>query len=118
MSKESLFGIGSGVSRRKFAACVMASTAFLLPLPATAQSETANSDRDLGPKPNGMADEDWNEVKARYANVLRVYGSRLSAPEKQRVVRILTTNQHMLASIRSFHVANGDPSACTLRLET
>jgi hypothetical protein len=46
-----------------------------------------------------------------------VYGKRLSVDEKQRLKVILTTNQHMLVSIRSFEVQNGDTSACTLRLQ-
>lgn len=118
MSRESSSGIVPVVSRRKFAAGVVASTASLIPLSAIAQgSEAAASDGDLGPKPNSLTDADWGEVKARYANILRVYGSGLSSQEKTRLGRILTTNQHMLASIRSFHVANGDPSACTLRLK-
>jgi hypothetical protein len=68
------------------------------------------------PKPPDLSTEDWAEVQAKYANVLRVYGPRLSPDEKRRAVTILTRHQYMLASIRTFVVQNDDPSACTLRL--
>ena len=67
-------------------------------------------------QPPDLSTEDWAEVQAKYANVLRVYGSRLSPDEKHRAVTILTRHQYMLASIRTFVVQNDDPSACTLRL--
>jgi len=73
---------------------------------------------DFAHKPDGLSVADWDEVQARYRNLLRVYGERLSATERKSIVRILTTNQFMLASIRSFVVQNSDPSSCTLRLVT
>jgi hypothetical protein len=69
-----------------------------------------------GPRSEDIAPADWDEVRARYANLIRVYGERLSHEEQQRLVHILSTNVRMLTSIRSFFVQNGDPSACTLRL--
>jgi hypothetical protein len=106
------------VSRRRFAGGVFAATAFAL-FPETGTGENGRTqalDAELGPKPEDLSVTDWNEVRARYSNLLRVYGDRLSLEEKHHAVRILTANQHMLASIRSFKVQNGDPSACTLRL--
>ena len=70
----------------------------------------------IGAKPEDLSAADWGQVRARYANVLRVYGERLSAGERERILRILTTNQRMLASIRTFDVENGDTAACTLRV--
>jgi hypothetical protein len=108
----------SSFSRRLFGKNAMVAAGVTI-LPSVTFAEPSNvscSVQDLGAKPEGLSDDDWNEVNARYSNLLRVYGNRLSAEEKHRLINILTTNQRMLASIRSFEVQNGDPSACTLRL--
>jgi hypothetical protein len=94
-------------SRRQFAGTVLAAAAMSF-LPATVEAQEA--------RPDGLSAADWDEVQARYANLLRVYGERLSASEKQHAKRILITNQHMLASIRSFAVENSDTAASTLRV--
>jgi hypothetical protein len=105
-------------SRRRFAGTIVAAAAIAL-LPDATAGENGNiqgQEKDPGSRPEDLSVADWDEVRARYSELLRVYGERLSAEEKQHAVRILTTNQHMLASIRSFVVQNGDPSACTLRI--
>ena len=107
----------SSFSRRLFGKNAAATAAIaLLPLTAEASSVSV-SVQHLGPIPEGLSVDDWDEVYAKYSNLLRVYGSRLSAEEKHRLVNILTTNQRMLVSIRSFEVQNGDPSACVLHLQ-
>jgi hypothetical protein len=106
------------LSRREFAGAAFASAATVI-LPAAAAGEERPSlkpSQELGTKPEDLSAADWEEVQARYTNLLRVYGSRLSIDQKHRAASILTTNQHMLASIRTFVVQNGDPSACTLRI--
>ena len=106
------------VSRRMFAGGAVAIVASAL-CPAIAPGEDKRNPSvgtDIGSKPEDLSVADWNEVRARYSNLLRVYGKRLSLEEKRKSVEILTTNQHMLASIRSFVVQNGDVSACTLRV--
>jgi hypothetical protein len=106
------------LSRRHFARDAVSAAAITL-IPAVhgvAEQATSTAERPLGPIPEGLSTADWDEVHTKYSNLLRVYNKRLSTEEKQRLVKILTTNQHMLASIRSFEVQNGDPSACTLRL--
>jgi hypothetical protein len=110
----------SSFSRRLFGRNAVAVTAVAL-LPSVALEETSSaptSGQHLGSKPEGLSAADWDEVYAKYSNLLRVYGKRLSADEKHQLIAILTTNQRMLVSIRSFEVQNGDPSACTLRLQT
>jgi hypothetical protein len=110
----------SSFSRRIFGKNAIAAAGAAI-LPQTAMAETSSvpaSVQHLGTKPEGLSDSDWDEVYAKYSNLLRVYGKRLTAEEKHRLISILTTNQHMLVSIRSFVVQNGDPSACTLRLRT
>jgi hypothetical protein len=120
MDDELLLNQPVSLSRRRFGKTVFATTAAaLLPTSAMAKmSAVPTSPLDLGIKPEGLTAADWDEVRAKFANLLRVYGKRLSAEERHRLIRILTTNQQMLASIRSFEVQNGDPSACTLRLQT
>jgi hypothetical protein len=111
-------GIVATPSRRGFAGGILAaSVAALLPNIAEGSwDKPQNSAVELGPRPEDLSVADWDEVHARYSNLLRVYGERLSLDEKQRAARVLTTNQHMLASIRTFIVQNGDASACTLRI--
>jgi hypothetical protein len=118
MNKEVLSDNAALVSRRYFARNVVATAAVsLIPSVATsAEKITPSSSSPLGPIPEGLSEADWDEVYAKYKNLLRVYGERLSSGEKHTLVNILTTNQHMLASIRSFAVQNGDPSACTIRV--
>jgi hypothetical protein len=108
----------AALSRRRFAGgAIAAAAAALLPAAAVADNgKVQDSGTDPGPMPEGFSVADWDEVRTRYSNLLRVYGKRLSLEEKRRAVRILTTNQRMLASIRLFVVQNGDPSACTLRV--
>jgi hypothetical protein len=105
-------------SRRLFGKNVLATAAAtVLPTAAVAKtSAVPASVQHLGLKPEGLSATDWDEVYAKYLNLLRVYGERLSVEDKHRLIRVLTTNQQMLVSIRSFEVQNGDPSACTLRL--
>lgn len=109
----------ASLSRRLFGKNVVATAAVaLLPTVAAAETSGVSPVKHLGLKPEGLSAADWDEVYARYSNLLRVYGKGLSSEEKHRLIVILTTNQHMLVSIRSFVVQNGDPSACTLRLQT
>lgn len=105
---------GSGpISRRQFAVSAGAAT-LCAPLAA---AEPPGREQRMS-RPDGLSLTAWDEVQARYQNVLRTYGSRLSTQQRQVVLRVLVTNQHMLTSIQSFIVQNGDPSACTLRLVT
>ncbi len=97
------------VSRRNFARNTLAAAVVTLTSEASAQKVEH-------PKPDGLSVADWEEVQSRWANLLRVYGERLSPREKERVLDILTNNQHMLISIRSFIVQNSDAAALTLRL--
>jgi hypothetical protein len=100
-------------SRRTFAS--LAAGALLQSTELAVAAEPAGP-AEIGPKPPDLSLADWAEVQAKYANIVRVYGSRLTPDEKRRTITILTRHQHMLASIRTFVVQNEDPSACTLRL--
>jgi hypothetical protein len=56
------------------------------------------------------------EVAAKFADVVRQYGSRLSDEQKSRVRGVLAEHQRMLARVRAFTVENSDPPATGLRL--
>jgi hypothetical protein len=107
--------IPAAINRRLFAQKVTSAAALLL-LPSTDLTAQPKLDSKQTEKPENLSTADWNEVQARHQNLLRVYGDRLTADQKVRSLHILTTHQHMLASIRSFSVQNSDPSACTLRI--
>jgi hypothetical protein len=117
MKSNSSWSRSSSFSRRLFGQNAAATAALAL-LPSIAEASSVSASvQYLGAIPEGLSAGDWDEVYAKYSNLLRVYGKRLSADEKHRLKVILTTNQHMLVSIRSFEVQNSDPAACTLRLQ-
>lgn len=117
VNRDVLSDNAESINRRSFARSLVATTAIVL-IPSSPAEKVTPLAASIGPKPEGLSEADWDEVQAKYTNLLRVYGARLSAEEKHSLVNILTTNQHMLVSIRSFSVSNGDPSACTLRVKT
>jgi len=99
-------------SRREFGSSLVGAVAIAL-LPS---SVTKGEKRVEHTAADDLSETDSNEVRARYSNLLRVYGSRLSADERHKAINILTVNQKMLARVRLFVTQNADPSACTLRL--
>ena len=93
------------VSRRRFgrraALTVVAGTLPLLDSQDTARALPAG---------------DQAAVDAKYANVIRKYGARLSPAERVRVRETLAEHQRMLKRIRDFALENGDAPATGLRL--
>jgi hypothetical protein len=59
---------------------------------------------------------DQAAVEAKYANVMRKYGSRLSAAQRERVQATLLEHQRKLMRIRDFALENSDAPATGLRL--
>jgi hypothetical protein len=56
-------------------------------------------------------------VEARYNNTIRQYGDRLNEEQRQRIRRVLTTNERMMSHIREFPLDNGDTPATVLKIE-
>jgi hypothetical protein len=56
------------------------------------------------------------EVDARLANVIRKYGDRLSPDQREKIRKILTENEEMLAAVRAYPLENGDSAAGLLLL--
>ena len=104
----------SAVTRRQFAG-TLGSVLLGGALPALPATSFQGTQEGLGSRPHLIEDADWQELQARYRNVIRVYGSRLSGAQRHSLGQVLTTNQRMLASIRAFIVQNQDVSACTFR---
>ena len=103
----------SRISRRLFgqraalAAALSLSPAELLAAAHHSREPQAGSD---------LTPEQSQEVEAKLANIIRKWGSRLSEDQRKHLRRILTYNERMLASVRSFPLDNGDPPASVLRV--
>jgi hypothetical protein len=98
------------ISRRKFGrrAALMAAVPALAPASFAAQDQPAAG--------AGLSPEENSEIEARYNNVIRVYGGRLSDDQKEHIRRILTTNERMLSRIRQYPLDNGDSPASVLKV--
>jgi hypothetical protein len=103
------------ISRRRFnfEAAAIAATS----LSSTTGALGAGGDQDKpGSNPENATNldltaEQVREVDTKLSNVVKDFGDRLSNEQRQRLRRILVYNEKMLASIRAFHVENGDPPA-------
>jgi hypothetical protein len=65
---------------------------------------------------DGLTPEQREELEAKLTNIIRKYGNRLSDDQRAHLRRILTYNEKMLASVRSFPLQNGDPPASVLKV--
>jgi hypothetical protein len=113
--------LASPISRRDFgwraavAAAITLSPATLLGshLDSNQESKSGEKTPDKG---SGLTPEQSQEVEGRLDNIVRKYGNLLSGEQRQHLRRILTYNERMLASIRTFSLQNGDPPASVLKL--
>jgi hypothetical protein len=92
------------VSRRK----LIVGTAAALSAAAPAQQNDSGT---------GLPPADQAEVDAKYANVIRKYGERLSEAQRTRGREVLVRHQLMLIRVRDFALENGDAPATGLRLQ-
>jgi hypothetical protein len=65
----------------------------------------------------GLPPADQATVDAKYANVIRKYGDRLSEAQRTRARDVLVRHQRMLMRVREFALENGDAPATGLRLQ-
>ena len=111
----------SPISRRDFgwraaiAAAITLSPATLLGSHTNSNQES-QSGQKTPDKGSGLTPDQSQEVEGRLDNIVRKYGNRLSDEQRQHLRRILTYNERMLASIRTFSLQNGDPPASVLKL--
>lgn len=92
-----------GLTRRQFGQ--RAVTAALAAAPLACQSHLS---------PDGEKGTD-SDSEARYQEIIRRYGGRLSGQERARLRKILAYNKKLLAPIRSFPLDNGQPAATVLK---
>jgi hypothetical protein len=110
------------ISRRDFGrragivAAIAVSSSSLLGCNTAAVREAKPGDKIPDQAGGGLTPEQAQEVEARLANVIRKYGNRLSEAQRQHLRRILTYNERMLVSIRTFPLQNGDPPASVLKI--
>ena len=109
------------ISRRRFnfEAAAVAATSFspaarLLDANAEAQVQPTES-KLQGEGSLGLTADEVRDADAKLANAIRDFGGRLSDEQRKRLRRILLYNEKMLASIRVFHLENGDPPASVLK---
>jgi hypothetical protein len=89
-----------GVSRRGFGLAVAGA---LQPARVRAQNQT-------------LPAADQAEVDAKFANIIRKYGDRLSEEQRTRVRDVLARHQRMLMRVRAFPLENSDSPATGFRL--
>ena len=102
--------------RAGIAAAITLSSSSLLGCNTASVHESKPGDKTPDKAGGGLTADQAQEVEARLANVIRKYGNRLSEEQRQHLRRILTYNERMLASIRTFSLQNGDPPASVLKL--
>lgn len=114
----------SRISRRDFGRHAVLAAA--LPFsPLQLLTSVADSER---PGPTGTAlqshdagaltAEVASQIESKLANIIRKYGNRLSAAQREHLRRILAYNEKMLASIRAFPLHNGDAPASVLKISS
>ena len=95
----------AGVSRRGFGLAVAGA---LQPVRVLAQNQTATQ--------TALPAADQAEVDAKFANIIRKYGDRLSEDQRTRVRDVLARHQRMLMRVRAFSLDNSDSPATGFRL--
>jgi hypothetical protein len=110
------------MSRRDFgrrvgiAAAITLSSSSLLVCNTASVRESKPGDKTPDKAGGDLTPDQAQDVEARLANVIRKYGNRLSEEQRQHLRRILTYNERMLVSIRTFPLQNGDPPASVLKI--
>ena len=102
------------VSRRKFGAALAATAT--LPANLAAQRDSPSAAGSPSEQESELTPELMAEMETRYAETVRRFGDRLSEEQRERIRRVLTRNERMLASIRDFPLGNGDTPATVLKL--
>ncbi len=110
------------ISRRRFGQhAAIAAALSLSPVQLFAASHDSHRKPMVGAEPESrnaadLTPEQMQDVDAKLANIVRKYGSRLSDDQRQHLRHILSYNEKMLVSIRTFPLKNGDPPASVLRV--
>ena len=82
---------------------------------ATSLSPSALVSQGRGNQPP-LPPQDQAEVDAKFSDMVRKYGDRLTEDQKMRARGVLARHQRMLMHIREFPLENGDAAATELYL--
>ena len=107
-------GPDTKISRRDFAVSAALVTAAIAAAPTDVLAQekpAAEAAKPEAPQPPKLSPASQAEVEARYAEVLRKYGSRLAEEQKKDVHKSLLSQQQSLEQIRAFPLQNWDESA-------
>jgi hypothetical protein len=103
----------ASVSRRSFGKQVLFATAAVAAPITVIASEVED---ELFEHAHGLSEAAIEKLRARYHEIERKYGLRITAEQKKHVREILVENERMLAPIMAFSLENGDPPADVLEL--
>lgn len=110
----------SGISRREFGRRAALAAALCItpgsPLIGDPRSSPTGPTAEQAKSAEQLSAGQAQEVEAKLANIVRKYGARLTEAQREHLRRILTYNEKMLDSVRSFSLENGDPPASVLRI--
>lgn len=111
----------SKISRRDFAVSAALATAAIaaVPIDVLAQEKPASdAAKPEAAQPPKLSAASQAEVEARYAELLRKYGSRFSEEQKKDVHKSLISQQQGLDQIRAFPLENWDEPATVFKAVT
>jgi len=109
------------ITRRDFALSAALAGAAMAAVPGEllAQQKTAaEAAKPEAPQPPKLSATSQAEVEARYAEVIRKYGTRLSEAQKKDVHKSLVSQQQSLEQIRAFPLENWDEPATVFEAVT
>ena len=109
------------ISRRDFAVSAALATAAMAAVPTDVlgqEKPAAEAAKPEAPQPPKLSAASQAEVEARYTEVLRKYGSRLSDDQRKDVHRLLVSQQQGLDQIRAFPLENWDEPATVFKAVT
>jgi hypothetical protein len=111
----------SKISRRDFAVSAALATAAIAAVPThllAQEKSAAEAAKPESPQPPKLSAASQAEVEARYTELLRKYGSRLSEEQKKDVHKSLVSQQQGLDLIRAFPLNNWDEPATVFKAVT
>ena len=109
------------ISRRDFAVSAALATAAIAAVPTdllAQEKSVAEAAKPETPQPPKLSAASQAEFEARYAEVLRKYGSRLTEEQKKDVHKSLLSQQQSLDQIRAFPLENWDEPATVFKAVT
>ena len=107
----------SKISRRRFGkTAMMASVAAMIPSTVSAHVHPKPASPQKDKAEEKLPAEARQEIEAKYQNILRKYGDRLSEEQRKRMRQILAYNQKMLIPVRAFSLENWNAPATILKL--